>query len=284
MNHSNWQHIHQKKRGKYFSYFGGIIFDIVLTLFFIVSCAPTTNITPTVEPEPTSAASAILITLHYNERPPYLVTTNQGVEGLTGDPATIAFEESKFPFKWEQTPSKRQLYILQQNSGRDCLVGWFKIAERENYARYTLPIYQDKPQIALARSDNDKINSGGNVRDILSNPNLNLLVKDGYSYGDFLDEIIRESNPNLTETTVENNAMLKMIHARHADYFFIAPEEANGLIETSEYNLEDFKFVIFQDIPDGEKRYILCSMNVENDIIEQLNAIIHQSMIAIPEE
>jgi len=78
--------------------------------------------------------------------------------------------------------------------------------------------------------------------------------------------------------------MLKMIHARHADYFFIAPEEANGLIETSEYNLEDFKFVIFQDIPDGEKRYILCSMNVENDIIEQLNAIIHQSMIAIPEE
>ena len=80
---------------------------------------------------PTSTNES-LITLHYNERPPYLVTTETGVGGLTGDPTTLVFEKSNIPFQWEQTPSKRQIYILQQNSGRDCLVGWFKNARTRN--------------------------------------------------------------------------------------------------------------------------------------------------------
>ena len=62
-----------------------------------------------------SEASSIdnLFTLHYNERPPYLETTDSGVGGLTGNPATMVFEKSNVSFQWKQTPSKRQLYLLQ---------------------------------------------------------------------------------------------------------------------------------------------------------------------------
>jgi len=221
-----------------------------------------------------------LITLHYNERPPYLITSGSGVEGLTGTPATLVFQNMiNIPFQWKQTPSKRQLYLLEQNRGRDCLVGWFKLEEREKYAKYTLPIYQDRPQIALARADNNKISSGSVIDDIFSNPQLTLLVKDGYSYGDFLDKKIKDSNPSRTVTTVENSIMLKMIYAKHADYFFVSPEEANGLINTSEFDLQDFKFVQFSDIPFGEERYILCSMQIEDVIIEELNSVIRQHIV-----
>ena len=104
-------------------------------------------------------------------------------------------------------------------------------------------------------------------------------MKDGYSYGDFLDKKIATYNPTRTVTTVENSGMLKMIYAGHADYFLIAPEEAEGLIQTSEFDAQDFKTIRFTDIPSGEKRYILCSMQVEESIIEQLNEAIRQYVI-----
>lgn len=263
-------------------------FDCVLlaglALLILTSCSPNTK-----EPKPseiippTPTLDNSLITLHYNERPPYLVTTESGVGGLTGDPATLVFEMSNIPYKWQQTPSKRQIYLLEQDRGRDCAVGWFKNVEREKFAKYTLPIYQDMPQIALARADNDNIPADTTVDDIFSDPRLNLLVKDGYSYGDYIDGKIKEYDPIRTVTTVENSEMLRMVYARRADYFFIAPEEANGLITASDFDLQDFKFVHFRDIPSGELRYILCSKQVEDWIIDRLNTAIQQ-FVTLPSQ
>ncbi len=254
-----------------------------MAVLALVACAAYDQAPVTPSLAPAAQLDSTGIVLHYNERPPYLVTTDIGVGGLTGDPATIVFEKSNLPFQWKQTPSKRQIYLLQQNSGRDCLVGWFKNAEREKFAKYTLPIYQDKPQIALARADNDQISSGGTVGATFSNPHLTLLVKDGYSYGDLLDGKIKEYNPVRTVTTVENSAMLKMVYAGHADYFLIAPEEAEGLIKTSEFDTQDFKAIHFTDIPYGEKRYILCSQQVDDTLIDQLNTVIRQYIVISPQ-
>lgn len=247
-----------------------------LALFIFTSCSPNAReLEPSEITSPTPTTNN-LITLHYNERPPYLITTENGVGGLTGEPATLVFKMSHIPYRWQQTPSKRQIYLLEQNRGRDCTVGWFKNIEREKFAKYTLPIYQDMPQIALARADNDNMPLETTVDDIFSDPRLNLLVKDGYSYGDYIDGKIEEYNPIRTVTTVENSEMLRMVYAKRADYFFIAPEEANGLITASDFDLQDFKFVHFRDIPSGELRYILCSKQVEDSIIDRLNAAIQQ--------
>ncbi len=255
-----------------------------LILLTGVSCSSHRQETVFPAPSPTSLPTDEgVIYLHYNERPPYLITTENGVEGLTGSPTTLVFEKSQIPFQWKQTPSKRQIYILQQNTGRDCLPGWFKTTERETYARYTLPVYQEKPQIALARADNDRIPASGTVEDFFSNAQLTLLVKDGYSYGDFIDQRIAELDPVRIETTVENSGMLKMIYASHADYFFIAPEEAEGLINASGFDLHDFKTIHFTDIVAGEKRYILCNFQIDDSTIERLNEAIRQYVDLAPE-
>jgi polar amino acid transport system substrate-binding protein len=253
---------------------GGTAFGITTLLLWQTGCSGQRDVPALPPPTPRPAPAAQTITLHYNERPPYLITTADGVAGLTGSPATIAFQRANIPFNWKQTPSKRQMYILQQNLGQDCLVGWFKNPEREKYAQYTQPVYRDVPQIALARSDNIRIDSVNTVDAIFSNADLTMLVKDGYSYGEFLDQKIAEHNPVRVVTTVENSGMLKMVQAGRADYFFIAPEEAEGLIETSEFSKDDFKVVGLQDIPYGENRYILCSLQVDHTIINRLNTAI----------
>ena len=78
--------------------------------------------------------------------------------------------------------------------------------------------------------------------------------------------------------------MLKMVHARRAAYFLIAPEEAAGLIELSDFSQDEFKIVRFTDIPSGEQRYILCSLQVEDAIIGQLNTAIRQYVQHEPAE
>jgi polar amino acid transport system substrate-binding protein len=256
---------------------------LFINIFWLtcVSCSPGNQ--EKALPVPPTPENNKIILLYYNERPPYLVTTNHGVEGLTGSPTTLIFDKSGIPFQWEQIPSKRQIYLLQKNNNRICLVGWFKTEERENYARYTLPVYQDKPQFALARADNNNISSGHTVAEVFSNRQLNLLVKDGYSYGSYLDNKIKEYDTNRTVTTNESSGMLEMVFFRHADYFFVAPEEAEGLMKTSKFDPQDFKTINFTDIPSGEKRYILCSMQVEESVVEQLNTAIRQ-YISLPSE
>lgn len=225
-----------------------------------------------------SGAECDPITAHYHERVPYHHTTGSGVVGLTADPTTWAFNKAGLHFSWKKTSAKRQMKLLQDNQGCDCLVGWFKTPERLLFAKYSHAIYQDQPPIAIARSDNDILQSDMSVVDILSNKNLKLLLKDGYSYGTFLDKKIAQYHPSVVKATGENVNMLKMIHRKHADYFFIAPEESTPLIEVSGLPIEDFKLLRFPAMPAGEKRYILCSRRVEDAMMEKLNRAIDAYM------
>ncbi|WP_409525734.1 substrate-binding periplasmic protein [Nitrincola sp. MINF-07-Sa-05] len=247
-----------------------VINGMIVTLFFMIGALLPTPI----------LAETPSITLHYNERVPYLVTTPQGeATGLTATPAQQAFELAGIPFVWELTPSKRQMQVVQENEGYDCLVGWFKNPEREKFAKYTLPIYQDQPQIAIARADNSELRSGMSVDELLSHPKLFMEAKDGYSYGKFLDEKIAQHKPNIEKAIVENIQMLMKVQVGRSDYFFIAPEEADGLLALSNFSKEDFQYVTFSDMPQGEYRYILCSQQVSDAIIQRLDAAIQEKIL-----
>ena len=236
--------------------------------------------TTTVEPTKVHQASGSAalqgnsITLHYHERPPYYYAIFDEVRGLCADNAAKVFIEAGLPFRWRLTPARRQLEVIKADLGRDCAVGWFKTPEREKFGKYTESIYQDSPFQALTRSDNAWLKSGGLVEDALANPHLTLLRKDTYSYGEQLDRLLVELKPRQVLTTAENLSMLQMIHSRRADYFFICPEEADALLFSSGMPMDDFKLVGFSNMMQGAKRYIICSEQVEDGIIEKLNRAI----------
>jgi polar amino acid transport system substrate-binding protein len=218
-----------------------------------------------------TAAENDIITLHYHERNPYSHSTESGVRGFIAEPVETAFHNAGIPFEWTKTPSNRQLKIIRDNRGYDGIIGWFKNPERELYSRFSHFIYQDKPYIAIARSDNDLIEDNVSVETILSDKNLILEIKDGYSYGIFLDKKINDLTPRIDSTTTESIQMLYKLHMKRADYFFIAPEEADSLIAFSGLPSEDFKYIHFSDMPKGEKRFIMFSPNVNHHIIDKVN-------------
>lgn len=216
-----------------------------------------------------------LITLHYNERAPYLQTLDNGkIAGLTATPAEQALRRAGIAFNWEKTPSNRQIQLLEKNASADCMVGWFKNPQRELIGNYSLPLYQDKPTIGLALFSNIHIDSGSSLAQVLQNRELRLLIKDGYSYGEHIDALIHKLEPRRIKTTVENMNMLRMIALDRADYFFIAEEEASGLIQQSEFDPGDFKYIRFSDNPDGGQRHLWCSKQVSQQSLKKTDQAI----------
>ena len=224
------------------------------------------------------------IVVHFHQRRPFYMSDGDKVHGLVIDPIALAFKTADIPHVWQETPARRQLDIIERNEDESCAAGWFKTPEREAYARYTLPIYRDKPFVAVARADNQYLGETETLDRVLRERRLQLLVKEGYSYGRFIDERLKACDPRRITTTAENQNILKMIENYRADYSFMTEEEAQDLLLSPEVNAFHFKLVRFSDMPAGGKRYIICSRKVGREIIARLDAAIRALHPALEDE
>jgi uncharacterized protein (TIGR02285 family) len=211
------------------------------------------------------------IKIMFFNRPPYIEFEENQMTGLIGTPVNKMLNSTKINYEYVNIPAKRQLIILKENKDKVCGLGWFKTEERETYAKFTEPIYKDSSIVALALSNNKKIGNVKFIKDILINKNIILLLKKGFSYGNYIDELIKIYNPEKDMVTCSNKSMLKMLYSSRADYFFISPEEAIYLIINAQKPFDLFRFIYFLDRPKGFKRYIMCSKSVDDEIIEKMN-------------
>ena len=233
-----------------------ILFQIAI-LFFYVS----------------SAVADDPVQLYYEERIPYAVTNSQGdVNGLTATAAGSAFDQAGIPFQWKKMPFKRQLQTIKFNKKMACGIGWFKTPQREEFALFTGPIYRDKPTITLSNQSNASVARHSDVASLLKDQKLKLLVKDGFSYGSYIDGLIDQFSPHRVVAVGSSNVqMLKMILSGRADYFFVAEEEAMQIIQSSDRTMSEFQRQRYPDMPAGNSRHLACSQQVTPEKVELLN-------------
>lgn len=221
-----------------------------------------------------SALAAEKITLYYNDRPPYLVPGPDGsASGLTGTPSAQAFNDAGVAFAWVRMPTNRQLMSIRKNGAMECAAGWFKTPERERYAKFTKAIYRDKPAVGLA-NDGFQVAANATVKTVLATKGVRILVKDKFSYGPYIDDLIVKLKPHMTYTTTENSLMVEMIRIGRADLMFVAEEEAAYLAEEAGAASRELHLIRFADMPAGEKRYIMCSKQVPDEVMHRLNQAI----------
>lgn len=220
----------------------------------------------------TAAFAQAPIVVQFTERPPFMKQEADGsVSGTVGTPVTQAFKKTGIPFVWQHTAAKRQLAVLQENAAPVCAIGWYKTAERERYAKYTKAISQDSPMIGLANAA-FHARDNGKLADLLANPELSVLIKDAIVYGPYMDEQLAKMKAKRVVSFDEFGGLIKLIRLGRAELTFIPIEEANYYIESMGYTRNDFNIIHFSDMPPGQKRYLLCSMKVENAVIDKLNA------------
>lgn len=226
---------------------------------------------------PAGATSATTepVNLYFFERPPYVVqhAGSDEVTGLTASPAAQAFKAAGIAYRWVMMPTVRQLVTLKDDNTRPaCAVGWFKNPEREQHFKFTKPIYRDHPTVGLAASDFPFYRP--TLADTLRQPGLQVLVKDGFSYGPVIDGLLAQTKVDRVVTSAESIPMIYMVSAHRAHFMFAAEEEAAFLVEQSGVPPQQLRVLHFVDLPPGERRHILCSKAVPDETIERLNKAI----------
>jgi len=214
------------------------------------------------------------LTINYESRPPYQYLVNDKLVGAFVTPIDKALQAAGIRTRWEDIPMKRQLQRVKANIEPVCLVGRYKNPEREAYSVYSKPYYRDAPHLVLARSDNPKLKNMNSFQDLLNSPALSLQIKAGYTYGTALDEMIAHAKLRVDVPTTENETILRKIYSRHGDMMLIEEPEANWLILHLKLSRDDFVMLNFPDMPAGELRYLMCSKNVDPQLLEKINALL----------
>ena len=210
------------------------------------------------------------LTIYYTERPPYLITAPDGsVGGLTATPAGRAVHAAGLLVRWSKLPTNRQLAMVKDNKEIACAIGWFRNAEREGYAKFSHSLYQDRPTVALARAGFQP--QAERLADELRDHRPMVLLKDGFSYGPFIDGLMKQLHPPTMSTTVENSQMARMIAAQRADFMYVSEEEAGYFIDQAGMAPGDVKIVRFADMPAGERRHLMCSRLVPDEWLARIN-------------
>lgn len=209
--------------------------------------------------------------INYEERIPYIQKNNGSINGLVATPALNALKRSGIVYTLKEKPSKRHLHEIKSNQKAICALGWFKSSQRETFAKFSKVLYQDQPMGIVIRQQEKPIFENKKLEYILKIPKR-LLTKASYSYGNLVDNKIKEYKTHTTEVYTDNQKMLELIVKKRADYMFMAYEEASVLLVQSKY--ESLEFIPVYDMPQGNKRYMMCSQKVDDEILNIINEYI----------
>ena len=224
---------------------------------------------------PLAGASDDVITVTYSERPPYMMSqADAAPSGLTATPAAQAFKAAGIPVVWRKLPTNRQLMMIKDANQRACAVGWFKVVEREPYTKYTKPIYRDKEWVVLASATLAERHDA-TLEALLRHAETRVLVKDNYSYGTELDQLLRKWRPTVAVSTATTGKMVQSISKGMVDLMFVSEEEGSYIMEhhPSEQT-NNLRLLRFKDLPRGPERHIMCGKGVPDDVITRLNKAI----------
>lgn len=210
------------------------------------------------------------IDLHFYVRPPYMVKVGDSrVGGLTAETARAAFEKAEVPFRWQQTPAKRQLVLIESGIGLDCGVGWYKTPEREKFGKFTAPLYRDKPTVGIARADFHPRSKA--LADIVADPETRVVMKVGLTYGPDVSGIMARAKAQVLMATTEQTSLARMVSSGRADFMLSPQEEADILRANVEHGSHNLQVLTFPELHEGGTRHILCSKKVSDETIEKLN-------------
>ncbi len=210
-------------------------------------------------------------------REPYYVVSDTGaVSGTVARRAVAAFARANIDINWTVVSFNRQLQLIEDNARPLCGLGWFKNPEREAFAKFSDPIYQEMTLVVLARSDNAAVTIKPGLRTLLADPSLTIGKKLGFSYGAAVDELIAERRPPSITTDQDTIGMVRMLIGKRFDYMIAAPAEASHVIATLGADGGILTVIRLNDLPPQNRRYMMCSRSVSDDLIARLNAGIQQ--------
>jgi polar amino acid transport system substrate-binding protein len=216
----------------------------------------------------------------YIEYPPYYFTKDGQPDGYILEQVTSLLACASIDFSLKSLPSNRALHEVR--TGRSTIsIGWFKTQEREQYAKYSLPLCQSLPQVAFFRKANEgEFSKYRSLSCLILNSTLKVGVIAGHSEGEAVDAILGQNTSNISRVDAEQLNLIRMLDAGRFDYILLPPEEIEHLLTSLQLPAGDFAQKELEDIPPGNKRYLIFSKDTDDETISRINDCIAKSRCA----
>ena len=226
--------------------------------------------------QPLPARAEDELAILYSERPPFNVVEPDGsVGGIVGSPVGEALRAARIPFAWEPVPTNRSLFEIQENRRRACGLGWYLTQERAEFARFSDPISEDGPLVAVVgRSFHG--DSPSSFAALLREPNLRLLLKSGVLYTSITPAVLEDANSRARWTTAGWADVVQEVADQNFDATLLIEEEAEYYLADGRNRPGDLMMLRFPELPRGGLRRLMCTRMVDEDTIRAFNAALHR--------
>jgi polar amino acid transport system substrate-binding protein len=219
----------------------------------------------------------------FREKPPYSYTQNGLQKGFLLERTKELLAKAEIKAVFDVVPPLRIFHLIEGNKEPICSFGWYRTPERERFARFSRPIWTDKPQVVVANASSaPRIRQYKTLKNLFADTGEKMILAGGTSYGPEFDALIAGAKVKVESPITSPLNVAKMVSARHADFMLMDQEDFDYLIAT-EPSLPKEKLVKikFPDMPAGLNRYILCSQQVSAGVMNRLNrAILHAPLPA----
>jgi len=212
------------------------------------------------------------LTVSYLERPPYYYIRQGHADGFLIELSKKIFQDAGVEVVFEMMPPKRIMKEIKNADNVHCSVGWFKKPEREKFAKFSLPIYRDRPVVILTtKKQKQMFAPHKTLREVFLDKSLIMATMSAFSHGSYIDGLMKDVSPKIHEISSRQNLLPKLIMNGRAAYMLTAPEEVETLVRSAGLEPDDFVSITMPDIPAGNRRYLIFTRGVSDDIIDKIN-------------
>ena len=229
-------------------------------------------------------AHSAQLNVAYIEYPPYYSTTSGGdLDGIIIDIVRKVFKRSGVHCTYVSLPSKRIISDIEKGAPVASL-GWFKTAEREMFAKFSLPIYINKPAgVVMLRDEANRFSAYNSFKDLMNSGLFKIGRIAGHSEGEYIDGILFDKKGQTVWVAATEVHLVKMLKTKRFDFILLPPEEIEVLAKSAGYSMNDFALQPMNDIRSGNARYIMYAKSIDDGLIKQIdNAIIEEVGDLIP--
>jgi polar amino acid transport system substrate-binding protein len=225
-------------------------------------------------------AAAQIITVSWRDKPPYHYVDQGGERGFLLARGKQVFAAAGVPAHFVVEPTKRIWASFQSGKKNYCSLGRYRMPERDAFAQYSRVIHADPPQVLLVSAPSlERVRVHKSLAALLADPQFELGLADGSSYGTRLDAMIKDGGNQVLRRTVESSTMIRMIAAGRMSYT-IADRYGWEYLRAREPLLASVTVLDMPDMPPGLARYLMCSKDIPAATMAKLNRAIERLRLA----
>ncbi|WP_186645917.1 transporter substrate-binding domain-containing protein [Fluviispira vulneris] len=236
-----------------------------------------------------SMAAENLITLHYQDRPPYFVTDNVTKQLKGGELYLLIkkiMKEANIPYEFQIEPISRSILAIKNNNEPVCITYAYITTEREQFSYFSKPYYTDEIIALAIRKEDKRFDKYKTLEEIMKDDSLMPLAKIGYSWGNYTNKLLAQyKNYISTEidkidpkkikvTSQEPKEMLQTVANNGADYTYFSINEIQYHLNQNKELKDKLKLKKLNDMKEAQSRYFMCAKIVGEKTMEKINKAI----------